>query len=81
MDLLGSLEHFAGDTKKDQKKHIENFKQRTTGMAVIVPHSEMGKVCVQLKSVADYHMKKEKMFKNMLGCLICKSLVDTNDSQ
>eukprot|EP00972_Heterocapsa_arctica_P111396 16400745-Heterocapsa_arctica.AAC.1 len=80
-DLLGSLEQFAGDTMKYRKKHIDNYKPRTTGMAVIVPHSEMGKVCVQMKSVADYHMKKEKMCKNTLGCLICKAFVDTNDSQ
>eukprot|EP00972_Heterocapsa_arctica_P091599 13511853-Heterocapsa_arctica.AAC.1 len=53
MDLLGSLEQFAGDTTQDKKKQIENYKPRTTGMAVIVPHSEMGKVRVQMKSVAD----------------------------
>eukprot|EP00972_Heterocapsa_arctica_P064949 9588802-Heterocapsa_arctica.AAC.1 len=66
MDLLGSLEQFAGDTKKYKRRQIENYKPRTTGMAVIVPHSKMGEVCVQMKSVADYHMKKDKMCKNTL---------------
>eukprot|EP00972_Heterocapsa_arctica_P087899 12962243-Heterocapsa_arctica.AAC.1 len=60
MDLLGSLERFAGDSKKDKSKTMQNFKQRTTGMEVIVPYAEMGKVCVQMKSVADYHLRKEK---------------------
>eukprot|EP00972_Heterocapsa_arctica_P055491 8187585-Heterocapsa_arctica.AAC.1 len=50
-------------------------------MAVIVPHSEMGKVCVQMKSVADFHLKKDKTCKNTLSCLICKAFADTNDSQ
>eukprot|EP00972_Heterocapsa_arctica_P041534 6123100-Heterocapsa_arctica.AAC.1 len=46
MDILGSLEQFVGESKKDKSKHnIENFKQRTTDMAVVVPHAEMGKLC------------------------------------
>eukprot|EP00972_Heterocapsa_arctica_P097101 14326468-Heterocapsa_arctica.AAC.1 len=44
MDLLGSLEQVVGESKKDKSKQkMENFKQRTTDMAVIVPHAEMGK--------------------------------------
>eukprot|EP00972_Heterocapsa_arctica_P029428 4334334-Heterocapsa_arctica.AAC.1 len=60
MDLLGSLDQCVGDTKQDRKKQFENYKAPTTGMAVIVPHAEMGKVCVQIKSVPDFHMKKDK---------------------
>eukprot|EP00972_Heterocapsa_arctica_P003887 579418-Heterocapsa_arctica.AAC.1 len=58
-----------------------NFKQRTTDMAVIVHHSEMGKLCVQMKSVADYHLRKEKTCENTLGCLTCKTFADTHESQ
>eukprot|EP00972_Heterocapsa_arctica_P022429 3299125-Heterocapsa_arctica.AAC.1 len=60
---------------------MENFKQRTAGMAVIVPRAEMGKVCVQMKSVAEYHLRKEKTCENTLGCLICKAFFDTHESQ
>eukprot|EP00972_Heterocapsa_arctica_P098177 14489007-Heterocapsa_arctica.AAC.1 len=70
MDILGSLEQFVGDTNKDKSKlKKENYKTRTTDMAVIVTHPEMGKVCVQMKNVADYHMRKEKACENTLGCL------------
>eukprot|EP00972_Heterocapsa_arctica_P093230 13753534-Heterocapsa_arctica.AAC.1 len=42
LDLLGDLDKCVGDTKQERKKDIENYKPATTGMAVIVPHSEMG---------------------------------------
>eukprot|EP00972_Heterocapsa_arctica_P029459 4337570-Heterocapsa_arctica.AAC.2 len=54
---------------------------RTTDMAVIVTQGQMGKVCVQCKNVADYHMRKEKACKNTLGCLMCKAFFDTHESQ
>eukprot|EP00972_Heterocapsa_arctica_P094147 13883975-Heterocapsa_arctica.AAC.1 len=70
MDILGSLEHFAGESKKDKsKRNKESFKTRTTDMAVIIKQSEMGKVCIQYKNVPDYHNRKEKACKNTLGCL------------
>eukprot|EP00972_Heterocapsa_arctica_P096448 14228230-Heterocapsa_arctica.AAC.1 len=46
---------------------MENCNQRTTDMAVIVSHAEMGKVCVHMKSVADYHMRKEKNMQEHAG--------------
>eukprot|EP00972_Heterocapsa_arctica_P041377 6103101-Heterocapsa_arctica.AAC.1 len=82
MDILGSLEQFAGESKTDRnKRKIEHFKTRTTDMAIIVTHAEMGKVCVQYKSVADYHMKKEKACNNPQGCLTCKAFFDTHECQ
>eukprot|EP00972_Heterocapsa_arctica_P053964 7948171-Heterocapsa_arctica.AAC.1 len=50
-------------------------------MAVIVPHAEMGKACVQIKSIPDFNMNKDKLCKKTLTCLICKAYADTNDSQ
>eukprot|EP00972_Heterocapsa_arctica_P018252 2695297-Heterocapsa_arctica.AAC.1 len=51
MDILGSLEHFAGESKKDKNtNYIEHYKMRTTNMAVIVTQAQMGRVCVQFKS-------------------------------
>ncbi len=35
-------------------------------------------VHIYMKSVADYKMKKEKVCKNTLGCLMCKAFTDTH---
>eukprot|EP00972_Heterocapsa_arctica_P107635 15856064-Heterocapsa_arctica.AAC.1 len=50
-------------------------------MAVIVTQAQMGRVRVQLNSVADYHMRKEKACNQSLGCLMCKAFFDTRESQ
>eukprot|EP00972_Heterocapsa_arctica_P003496 520856-Heterocapsa_arctica.AAC.1 len=60
MDILGSLELFAGESKKDKSKRKKDaFKKRTTDMAVIIKQAEMGKMCVQYKNVQDYQNRKE----------------------
>eukprot|EP00972_Heterocapsa_arctica_P081880 12066798-Heterocapsa_arctica.AAC.1 len=41
----------------------------------------MGNVCVQIKSVADFNTKKDKLCKKPHSCLICKAYADTNESQ
>eukprot|EP00972_Heterocapsa_arctica_P015811 2330057-Heterocapsa_arctica.AAC.1 len=70
MDILGSLELFEGESKKDDiKRRKEAFKERTTDMAVITVQSEMGNVCVRFQNVPDNHMRKEKAYNNTLGCL------------
>eukprot|EP00972_Heterocapsa_arctica_P046153 6810062-Heterocapsa_arctica.AAC.1 len=44
MDTLGSLEQFAGESKKDKNNNIiEHYKMRTTDMAVIVTQFKMGR--------------------------------------
>eukprot|EP00972_Heterocapsa_arctica_P007229 1053902-Heterocapsa_arctica.AAC.1 len=82
MDILGSLELFEGESKKDKSKRRKYaFKTRTTDMPVIIKQSEMGKVCVLYKNVQDYHFTKQKACKNTLGCLRCKAFFDTHASQ
>eukprot|EP00972_Heterocapsa_arctica_P002063 295047-Heterocapsa_arctica.AAC.1 len=81
IDILGSLELYAGESKKDKNKRMnEAFKKRTTDMAVIIEQQEMGKVCVQYNNVQDWHNRKEKSCKNAKGCLMCKAFADTHES-
>eukprot|EP00972_Heterocapsa_arctica_P058535 8635270-Heterocapsa_arctica.AAC.1 len=72
------LEMINIDTKEGKLKlnWMENYKPRTTDMAVIVTHTEMGNVYVQMKSVADNHMRKERLCMNTLVCTTCKAFAD-----
>eukprot|EP00972_Heterocapsa_arctica_P115136 16446240-Heterocapsa_arctica.AAC.1 len=82
MDILGSLELFEGESKKDKNKRMkEAFRERTTDIAVIIIQSEMGKVCVRFQNLPDYHNRKEKACKNARGCLICEAFDGTHASQ
>eukprot|EP00972_Heterocapsa_arctica_P005292 784072-Heterocapsa_arctica.AAC.1 len=82
MDLLGNLQEYVGDTKKHLKdKNRAKYKPATTGMAVIVPYRDMGRVCVQLQSAADFIEKKDMLCKTPKGCLLCKALADTHEHQ
>eukprot|EP00972_Heterocapsa_arctica_P054174 7984044-Heterocapsa_arctica.AAC.1 len=59
---------------------MEHYKMRTTDTAVIVTQAQMGRVCVQFKSVDDYHMRKEKACINSQGCLMCKAFFDAHEN-
>eukprot|EP00972_Heterocapsa_arctica_P104296 15374400-Heterocapsa_arctica.AAC.1 len=60
MDLLGSLDYYEGETRKEQnQKKKEAFKERTMDMEVIVAQMEMGNICIKFQNVDDYHRRKE----------------------
>ena len=75
MDILGSLEIFEGESKKDKNKGSkEAFKTRTTDMEVITKQPEMGKVCVQFQNVQHYRNQMQKVCKKHAGLSDVQSL-------
>eukprot|EP00972_Heterocapsa_arctica_P069403 10255387-Heterocapsa_arctica.AAC.1 len=70
MDILGSLDYFAGEPQKEKnRKRKAAFQERKTDMVVIVLQTEMGNVCIQFQNVDDYHNRQEKTCTNPGGCL------------
>eukprot|EP00972_Heterocapsa_arctica_P072612 10721416-Heterocapsa_arctica.AAC.1 len=59
MELLGNLDFFAGETKKERKlKNRETWasslEERTVNMDHILAQTEMGSICAQFQHLDDY---------------------------
>eukprot|EP00972_Heterocapsa_arctica_P060737 8959730-Heterocapsa_arctica.AAC.1 len=65
MDILGNLDFFGGETRKERdNNNTMTFKERTVNMDMILEQTEMGNVCIQFQSMDHYRRCKEETCKS-----------------